>query len=75
MSDPQIKSIFVIVDTNDMTFWKSANEKTSWPSVGTAKTAFASSNKNPTGKKYREQTRFRVARLELLDTLFAVKYM
>lgn len=75
MSDPKILAIFVIIDS-DGTFWKSANNKTSWPSAGTAKTAFASSAGNPTCKKYGEQTRFRVARLTLLggDT-FSVKFM
>lgn len=73
MSNP--KTIYVIIDSEDMTFWKSANDKTSWPTAGTAKTAFASSSKNPTRKKYAEQSRFRVARVELLETEFKIKYM
>lgn len=67
--------IFVIIDTSNDTFWKSANDKTSWPSTGTAKTAFGSSKNNPTKVLYARQTRFRIARLELEGGGFKVKYV
>lgn len=58
-----MEEIFVIVDTHNAVFWKSANDKTSWPSKGTAKSAFGSSRNNPLRCLYGQQDRFKMAKV------------
>ena len=65
------KEIYVIVDTTDGTFWQSATKKTSWPSVGTAKTAYGSSKNNKTRTLFDLQDRYRIARIDLNSELKA----
>lgn len=50
------KEIFVIFDTENQVFWRSANDKVSWSAKGVAKTAFSSSRNNTTKRPFAEQT-------------------
>ena len=64
-----MEEIYVIIDTHNGIFWKSANDKTSWPSAGTAKSAFGSSKNNPTKVLYGCQDRFKVAMVTIYGEL------
>lgn len=65
-----IEEIYVIIDTHNATFWKSANDKTSWPSVGTAKSAFGSSRYNPLRCLYSQQDRFKIAKVTTAGVIY-----
>lgn len=57
------KEIFVIFDTEEQLFWRSANDKLSWSTKGVAKTAFSSSQNNPTKQPFAQQTRYKIAKV------------
>ncbi|QGZ16365.1 hypothetical protein Hena1_02150 [Erwinia phage Hena1] len=62
--------IFVIFDTEHQVFWRSANEKVSWSSKGVAKTAFSSSRNNTTKRPFAEQTRYKLASVDVTGIKF-----
>lgn len=59
------RELFAILDTETYTFWFSGMNRIAYSTVGTAKTAFASSARNPLRCKFSEQTRFKIVRVHI----------
>ena len=63
--DKGTKQLYAIVDTEKKEFWLSGMNRVAYATIGTAKTAFASSANNPLRCRYSEQTRFIVVEVDI----------